>query len=81
MTRDQRHFTPANGGHSRLALDEDPDAALAAENPDRTVRFQMVWPAWLAAKAARAARSRALSQAAWLREAALEKIRHEESSS
>jgi len=38
------------------------------------VRYPLSWPAWLAEKVATAARARAMTVAAWLREAAIEKL-------
>jgi hypothetical protein len=45
-----------------------------SEDPNRTVRYPLSWPAWLAANVAAAANARAMSVATWLREAALEKL-------
>jgi hypothetical protein len=39
-----------------------------------TERFQLVWPAWLGAKARAAARTQTLSLSAWLRQAVVEKL-------
>ena len=40
----------------------------------RTVRYPLSWPAWLAKKVAEAADARATTVAAWMREAAIEKL-------
>lgn len=45
-----------------------------SDDTEDYIRFQMVWPARLARKVAGAARTRTISRAAWLREAALEKL-------
>lgn len=39
-----------------------------------TVRYQMLWPAWFGEAVKRAAKTRALTTAAWLRQAAIEKM-------
>ena len=41
---------------------------------DRLVAYPLRWPRWLADRAAQAANARAMSTAAWLREAALQKL-------
>jgi hypothetical protein len=43
-------------------------------DPQRTLRYPLSWPAWLADKVAEAANARAMSVATWLREAAQEKL-------
>jgi hypothetical protein len=44
------------------------------EDENRQVRYLLSWPAWLYEKAAEAAHERAQSVAAWLRQAAVEKL-------
>jgi hypothetical protein len=38
------------------------------------LRYQMVWPAWLAEQVTEAAKAKTMSVAVWLREAAMEKL-------
>ena len=44
------------------------------DEPQRTSRFPLTWPAWLAKQVEEAASARAMSMATWLREAAIEKL-------
>lgn len=43
-------------------------------DPQRLIRYPLTWPAWLSERVAKAASGRAMSVAAWLRLAALEKL-------
>lgn len=47
-------------------------------DPDQTVTYALRWPFWLSEKAAEAANGRAMSVAAWLREAAQEKLQRDD---
>lgn len=49
--------------------------------PERTVRYPLTWPAWLAERVAEAARARMMPMAVWLREAAVEKLERTEGQS
>jgi hypothetical protein len=41
---------------------------------DRSVRYALSWPAWLAERAAQAASQRTMPLSAWIRQAVLEKL-------
>jgi hypothetical protein len=45
-----------------------------SDDPHRTIRYPLNWPAWLADAVAAAASNRAMTVATWMREAALEKL-------
>ncbi len=45
-----------------------------SNDPNRSQRYPLTWPAWLADKVAEAANDRAMSIATWMREAAIEKL-------
>jgi len=47
------------------------------DDTEQYVRFQMTWPAWLDSQVKDVAKGRTISAAAWLREAALEKLERE----
>ena len=42
--------------------------------PDESATYPMRWPVWMASDAAKAAKARTMSLAAWLREAVREKL-------
>lgn len=44
---------------------------------DRPLRYPLTWPAWLAERVTEAANAKMTSVAAWLREAAMEKLDRE----
>jgi hypothetical protein len=46
-------------------------------DPDEPVTYPLRWPAWMASEAAKAAKTRTTSLAAWLREAVREKLERE----
>ena len=49
-----------------------------SDDPNRLVRYPLSWPAWLAEKVAVAANARAMSVAAWMREAAIKELERTE---
>ena len=49
-----------------------------SDDPNRLVRYPLSWPAWLAEKVAGAANARAMSVAAWMREAAIKELERTE---
>ncbi len=47
---------------------------MAKADPNRLIRYPLSWPAWLAEEVAEAANGRAMSVAAWLRDAAIQRL-------
>ena len=47
---------------------------MTEQDPDQPVTYPLRWPAWMASDAAKAAKARTTSLAAWIREAVREKL-------
>jgi hypothetical protein len=47
---------------------------MAQTDRNKVINYPLRWPAWLSERVAEAANDRAMSTAAWLREASLEKL-------